>query len=238
MYQGYRIGGVIPALNEERSVGLVVSDFLGLRGDHDSPLLDDLVVCDNASTDDTANVAESSGARVVPEPERGYGAACLAALSALEDVDVILFADADRSDQPDEAYALLDRIAGGADLVIGSRVLGHAEKGALTPPQRFGNWLAAMLIRSLWGHHTTDLGPFRAVRSEALAKIGMKDRDYGWTVEMQVRAIQCGLQVVEIPVTYRKRIGTSKISGTFKGTVLAGWKILSTIGRLRLTGGP
>ena len=227
------IGGVIPDFNEESSVGLVVADLLALEGE-DGLFLDDLVVCNNGSTDDTKHVAESAGARVVTEMERGYGAACLKGIAALRPVDVVLFIDADRSDVAAEAIDLVAAVAAGADLVIGSRVLGRAERGALTPQQRFGNWLAALLIRLLWGHRTTDLGPFRAIRREALEQIGMTDRNYGWTVEMQVKAIQAGLRVHEIPADYWKRIGVSKVSGTVRGTFGAGTKILGTIGKLWL----
>jgi len=226
------VAGVIPAYNEEPSIGEVVRGFLRLPGDGGRPLLDDLVVCNNGSTDDTKQMATAAGARVVTEPERGYGAACLRAIAALGDADVVLFADADRSDVPEEAERLLEAIAGGADLVIGSRVLGRAEAGALTPQQRFGNRLAAFLIRRLWKHETTDLGPFRAIRRDALTRIGMKDRNYGWTVEMQVKTIQAGLRVVEVPADYRRRVGVSKVSGTIRGTIGAGVKILGTIGIL------
>lgn len=234
MYRGIRVGGVIPAFNEEESVGLVVTDLLSLRGDGGAPLIDDLVVCDNASTDRTAERAIGAGARVVVEEQQGYGAACLAAIAALGEVGIVLFADADRSDLPEDAIGLIDAVARGADLAIGSRVLGEAQPGALTPQQRFGNWLAARLIGLFWGHETTDLGPFRAIRYDSLSAIAMADRDYGWTVEMQVKAILAGMKVVELPAAYRRRIGKSKISGTVQGTVLAGIKILGTIGRLRL----
>ena len=236
MYGGERVGCVIPAFNEEASVGLVVGDLLALEGDGGAPMIDDLVVCDNASSDRTGDVAAGAGARVVREKRRGYGSACIAAIAALGEVDVVLFADADRSDVAEESYLLLDALRAGADLVIGSRVLGTPEKGALTPQQRFGNDLAALLIRLIWKHRTTDLGPFRAIRRSALEAIGMKDRDFGWTVEMQVQAVRHGMTVTEVPATYRKRIGKSKISGTVTGTVLAGYKILTTIGRLALRG--
>lgn len=236
MHKGDTIGLVIPAFNEEASVGLVVRGFLDLVGDGSRRLIEDLVVCDNASTDRTAEVAAGAGARVVREERRGYGSACLAAIAALEEVDVVLFADADRSDKPSESYALLDAIASGSDLAIGSRVLGRAESGSLTPQQRFGNALASWLIRRIWNHPTTDLGPFRAIRISALRRLDMRDRDYGWTVEMQVKAIQSGLNVAEVPVSYLRRIGKSKISGTVRGTVGAGTKILGTIGVLGLRG--
>lgn len=217
-------------------MGHVVRELLALRGDGGEVLLDDLVVCDNASSDATARVAREAGARVVREERRGYGAACLAGIAALRPVDTVLFADADHSDHPPEALALLEAIDEGADLAVGSRVRGHVEPGAFTPPQRLGNALASFLIRRLWGHPTTDLGPFRAIRREVLEALAMTDRTYGWTVEMQVKAIQAGFRVVEVPASYRRRIGRSKISGTVRGTVGAGWKILTTIGRLALRG--
>ncbi len=231
MYEGLRVGCVIPAFNEAPSVGLVVSDLLGLAGERGEKMIDDLVVCDNGSTDGTGDVAVRAGARVVREERRGYGSACLAGIATLDEVDVVLFADADRSDVAAEAIDLLDGIAGGADLVIGSRVLGRAEPGALTAQQRFGNRLAAFLIRLIWKENATDLGPFRAMRRDSLEIICMEDRDYGWTVEMQVKAYRHGMKVIEVPATYRKRIGKSKISGTVKGTLLAGYKILGTIAK-------
>lgn len=239
MFQGRHVSCVIPAFNESQSVGLVVRDFLAVPGD-EGPALDEVIVCDNNSTDGTADVARAAGARVVSETRQGYGSACLKAIASLsEGCEIVLFADADRSDDPAETPLLLEAITqGGADLVIGSRVLGRAERGALTPQQEFGNRLAAFLIRLFWKHETTDLGPFRAITRQALAEIGMRDPDYGWTVEMQVKAIQAGLRVVEVPATYRRRIGQSKISGTLKGTVLAGYKILGTIGVLALRGRP
>ncbi len=198
-----------------------------------------VLVVDNGSRDRTAEVARAGGATVVREPRRGYGAACLAGLAHLDPrpPDVIAFLDADGSDDPAGLPRLLAPIVtDGADLVIGSRALGAAEPGALTAVQRFGNRLAAGLLRALFGLRATDLGPFRAIRRPALAALGMRDRDYGWTVEMQARAARAGLRVVEVPVPYRRRIGRSKISGTLRGVVGAGWKILFTIARVRLGG--
>lgn len=235
MYRDLTVGVVIPAWNEEKSVGLVVSELIGLTGPEGNEVVHTVVVCDNASTDRTAQEAEKAGACVVREVFQGYGAACLAAIDALDDeVDVVLFVDADRSDYIPDALAILDEIAAGADLVIGSRALGDVEKGAMTPQQRFGNWLASRLIRILWGEFVTDLGPFRAIRIEALRRLEMVDRTYGWTVEMQVKAIQSGMEVREVPAQYRRRIGVSKISGTVRGTIGAGTKILGTIGSLWL----
>lgn len=218
---------VIPALDEERAIGGVLDAL-------DRGLVDQVLVGDNGSRDRTAEVARAKGATVVSVPERGYGAACLGALGQLApDAEVVVFMDADGSDDPGELPALVRPILRDeADLVIGSRTLGRAEKGALTLPQRFGNWLATRLIGWLYGQRYTDLGPFRAIRRSTLERIGMRDRRFGWTVEMQVRALQVGARVLELPVSYRKRIGKSKISGTLSGVVRAGWGIVSTIVRL------
>lgn len=219
---------IIPALDEEHSIGALLDGV-------DRAVVRDVIVGDNGSRDATAAVARSRGATVVRVDERGYGAACAGALSAMAgDVDVVLFMDADGSDDPAEIPLVLAPILSGqADLVIGSRALGVVERGALTPQQRFGNWLATRLIALLYRYRYTDLGPFRAIRRELLDRIGMRDRRYGWTVEMQVRALQLGARVAEVPVRYRKRIGKSKISGTVRGVVLAGYWILRTIFGLR-----
>ena len=215
---------IIPALDEELSIGPLLAAI-------DRNLVRDVIVGDNGSVDQTADVARAAGAEVVLVTERGYGAACAGALARLAaDVEVVLFMDADGSDDPSEVPAVLAPIfAGRADLVIGSRALGVVERGALTPQQRFGNWLATRLIRLIYGHRYTDLGPFRAIRRDLLDRIDMRDRRFGWTVEMQVRALQLGARVTEVPVRYRKRIGKSKISGTVSGVIKAGWWILYTI---------
>lgn len=215
---------VIPALDEEDALGAVLASV-------DRSLVRDVIVGDNGSRDRTAEVARAGGAVVVHVVERGYGAACAGALSVLApDIDLVVFMDADGSDDPAEMERLSGPItAGHADMVIGSRALGTVEPGALTPQQRFGNWVATRLIRLLYGHHYTDLGPFRAIRRELLDRIGMRDRRYGWTVEMQIRALQLGARVVEVPVRYRKRVGRSKISGTVTGVIKAGWWIVYTI---------
>lgn len=200
-----------------------------------------VVVCDNGSSDATAEVARAAGADVVFEPRRGYGAACLRALRELasDPPTVVLFVDADLSDDPADAASLLaPLLEGSADLVIGSRVLGEAEPGALTPVQRIGNWLAAGLLRRLYGTAATDLGPFRAIRWDALQGLAMRDLDFGWTVEMQVKAARQRLRTVEVPVRYRRRVGRSKISGTIRGSFLAGTKILGTIAADYLRHGP
>jgi glycosyltransferase involved in cell wall biosynthesis len=191
-------------------------------------------VADNGSRDRTAEIARAHGASVVCEPERGYGAACLRAISALHpNVEAVVFMDADASDDPAEAVMLLQPIyEGRADLVIGSRTLGQAEKGALEPHQVLGNRLATGIIRAFYGHRYTDLGPFRAIRAEALEKLDMRDRSYGWTIEMQIKALRHKLRVVEVPVSYRRRVGVSKISGNWRASIAAGVKIIWTAFRL------
>lgn len=224
MRKGCTVGAVIPALNEERAIGKVLKAL--------PDWVDEVVVADNGSSDRTPQVARANGARVVHEPRHGYGSACLAGLSALGRHDVILFLDGDFSDHPEEAGRLVDPIARDeTDLVIGSRVLGKCEPGALTPQARFGNWLACRLMALAWGVKFTDLGPFRAIRRTALERLRMQDPDYGWTIEMQARALGLGLRVCEVPVPYRRRIGRSKVSGTLRGVLCAGTKILYTLGR-------
>ena len=223
----HTVGVIIPALNEEQSIGRVLADI-------PTGLADTVVVVDNGSTDRTAAVAAAAGATVVSESRRGYGQACLTGMAALAaaDVDVVVFLDGDYSDYPEEMGSLVEPIIrGDADFVVGSRVRGERQQGALLPQARFGNALATWLIHLLYGVEYTDLGPFRAIRHEALERLQMADRDFGWTVEMQAKAARRRLRVTEIPVRYRKRIGTSKISGTVKGSILAGYKILSTIAR-------
>ncbi len=233
MYRNLTVGAVMPALNEERSIGIVVRDLLGLRNDDDAPVIDDVVVCDNGSTDATAASATAAGARVVREERAGYGSACLAALAVLHPTDIVVFTDGDHAFHASQATRLLDGIVDRADLVIGSRTLGRRERGALTRSQTVGNAVAAVLIRLLFGQRVTDLGPYRAIRAGALARLGMSDPAFGWTVEMQGEGIQHGLTTVEVPVDTRARIGESKISGTLRGAVGAGTGILGTIARLR-----
>lgn len=223
-----------PARDEERDIGAVVGELLALADERGRPLVDDFVVCDNGSKDATAERAQEAGARVVRQGTPGYGIACLAALAALEPVEVVLFTDGDRSFKAADSLRLLEAIAAGADLAIGSRTLGRMEPGALSPPQLLGNRLAGFLIRLLWRREVTDLGPYRAIRADALKRLNMQDRAFGWTVEMQVKAIQKGMRVVEAPVdTRRRRFGKSKVGGTLKGAVGAGLGILSTIAALR-----
>ena len=218
---------IIPAFNEENGVGNVIRDI-------PAGLVDEVVVVNNASTDETERVACEAGATVLREKVKGYGRACLKGMDyiakSVDKADIIVFIDADYSDYPGEMDDLVQPILQGeADLVIGSRALGNLEKGAMTPQQVFGNWLATRLLKWLYGIKFTDLGPFRAIKYERLVDLNMEDKTYGWTVEMQLKAAKNGLRCVEVPVTYRKRIGFSKISGTVKGTIMAGYKIIWTI---------
>ncbi len=221
-----RTSVIIPVFNERDSLPLVVGAIPRDR-------VDEIVVVDNGSTDGTRLVARGLPVRLVREDRRGYGSACLAGIAALaaSPPNVVVFLDGDFSDHPEEMPALLYAIAGGADLVIGSRTRGKREPGALLPQARFGNALACFLIHRIFGHRFTDLGPFRAIRWDSLTALGMEDTTFGWTVEMQVKAVRKGLVTVEVPVSYRKRVGVSKITGTVSGTVRAGTKILWTIGK-------
>jgi glycosyltransferase involved in cell wall biosynthesis len=220
---------IIPALNEEAVIGATLQAI-------PPDLFHTVIVADNGSTDQTATIAHAHGAMVVREPERGYGAACLRAIAALPSViDTVVFMQADLSEDPAEARSLLAPISDGrADLVLGSRTMGKADEGALLPHQVFGNWLSTALIRLLYGHRYTDLGPFRAIRRDALERMNMRERNYGWTIEMQVRALEDGLRVMEVPVSYRMRAaGENKVSGNLRASIAAGTKIISTVLRLR-----
>lgn len=223
MRNHYKISVIIPALNEEESIGKVIGDI--------PTYVDEVIVVDNGSRDRTVEIATSLGARVLHEPERGYGIACLTGIASVTDPDIVVFLDGDYSDYPKEMDLLVDPIIeGNAEMVIGSRIAGNAEKGALTPQAIFGNWLACRLMRWFWGVRYTDLGPFRAIRYDTLQSLDMRDRNYGWTVEMQIKAAQRRVAALEVPVSYRKRhAGKSKVSGTIRGVWGAGTKILSTI---------
>ena len=218
---------IIPALDEEPAIGRTLDQV-------PAGIYREVIVADNGSSDRTADIARERGATVVTEAERGYGAACLRAMEALpEGIVAVVFMDADSSDDASDAAKLLEPIyQGRADLVIGSRTLGHADRGALQPHQILGNHLATGLIRIFFGHRYSDLGPFRAIRSDALRGLDMRDRDYGWTIEMQIKALRKGLRVMEVPVSYRRRVGTSKISGNLRASVAAGVKIIWTVFRL------
>lgn len=219
---------VIPARDEEAAIGDVVRSI--------PAWVDEIVVADNNSTDATATLAHASGARVVDAPRPGYGSACLAALATINNTDILVFMDGDGSDNTDEMKLLADPIINGeVDITIGSRVLGEVEPGAMTRSQRWGNRLACALIRLRYGVRYTDLGPFRAIDWQTLKALDMCDPDYGWTVELQLRAIKSDLRVREVPVSYRRRVGVSKISGTVRGVIGAGSKIIWLIVRASLT---
>ena len=218
---------IIPAYNEENSVGKVVEDI-------PNTLAEEIIVVNNGSTDETAEMAKNAGAVVLAESRKGYGWACLKGLEYLSTsgakTDIVVFLDADYSDYPEEMYNLVRPILDNkADFVVGSRTLGKKERGAITPQQVFGNWLATGLLKFFYGTKFTDLGPFRAIKYDQLLTLNMQDKTYGWTVEMQLKAAKKKLRSMEVPVSYKKRIGYSKVSGTVKGTVMAGSKILWTI---------
>lgn len=222
--KGARIGVVIPTRNEASALPAVlqaVPDFV-----------DAVAIGDYRSTDGTPEIGRRHGAIVVSVEGSGYGRACLAAIAALPPVDIIVFVDGDAADDLSAMAKLVEPIIDKkADFVLGSRVLGQRERGALTPQQVFGNWLACTLIRLIWGVRFTDLGPFRAISRDAYEQLAMADLNFGWTVEMQIKAARKGLASIEIPVDYRRRIGVSKVSGTFSGTIKAGAKILWVISR-------
>ena len=219
-----KIAVIIPAVDEEEAIGLVLAEI--------PPVASEVIVVDNGSRDRTAEVARAAGARVVSEPRRGYGQACLAGIAGAEGADILAFLDADHSDYPEQLVDVLAPIlAGEADLVIGSRSLGRRAPRAHPWHAVLGTRLCVGLMNLLVGTRATDLGPFRAITAEALRRLKMKDRDFGWTVEMQARAARHGLRVKEVPVDYRPRIGRSKVSGTLSGSLRAGAKILGVIAR-------
>lgn len=223
---------IIPAFNEEQSIGLVLKDI-------PREAVREMIVCNNASTDTTAEVARKGGATVLDQPRKGYGSACLKGIEYLkskvttEQPYIVVFLDGDYSDHPEELNKIVAPIIEeDYDLVIGSRSLGNMQKGAMMPQQIFGNWLATNLIRLFYRYEFTDLGPFRAIKFEKLLALKMEDPDFGWTVEMQVKAAKMGMKCIEVPVKYRRRVGVSKVSGTIRGTIMAGHKILWTIFKL------
>lgn len=227
---------LIPAWNEEKALPLVIAAI-------PKSWVRQVIVCNNGSTDNSEAVAKQAGAVVVTENKRGYGSACLAGMRYLENLppseqpEIVVFLDGDYSDYPEELPEVAGPIIDNEmDMVIGSRSLGDLAPGAMTVPQRFGNWLAPLMIRVLFGYRFTDLGPFRAIRWKSLLQLNMCDPNFGWTVEMQVKAAKQKLRCTEVPVKYRKRAaGKSKVSGTIKGSVLAGWKIITTILKERFT---
>jgi glycosyltransferase involved in cell wall biosynthesis len=218
-----RISVIIPAYNEEKSIGLVLDAL-------PQELLHEIIVVDNNSTDNTARSAIEKGARVVEEKRKGYGSACLKGISELDNPHIVVFLDGDFSDYPEEIVKLVAPIESGEmDFVLGSRMILPESRLALLPQSRYGNQLAVFLMRLFFRHQYTDLGPFRAIRYGSLQSIAMQDTNFGWTVEMQIKAVKKGLRILEIPVKYRERVGVSKITGTFSGTIRAGTKIIYTI---------
>ena len=218
---------IIPALNEEDAIAKVI-------GDIPTDIVEEIIVVDNGSSDNTMQVAATAGATVLSEQLRGYGAACLKGINYVKesapDTEIIVFLDADYSDHPEELATVIEPILrDDIDMVIGSRALGEREKGSLTPVQAFGNWLSTKLLGLIYNARFTDLGPFRSIKFDKLLSLNMQDKNYGWTVEMQVKAAKKKLSFTEVPVKYRHRIGKSKVSGTIKGSILAGHKILYTI---------
>lgn len=218
---------IIPAVNEQDSIGKVIAEI-------PKDLVTEIIVCNNGSTDNTEEVAKNAGATVLLEERKGYGWACLKGMEYAAQLnplpDIVVFIDGDYSDYPEEMRLVVQPILEGkADMVIGSRALGKREKGSMTFPQVFGNWLATRLMRLFHRARYSDLGPFRAIRYDALMSLGMKDKTYGWTIEMQIKAAKKKLRFTEVAVNYKKRIGVSKVSGTVKGTILAGYKIILTI---------
>ena len=230
MRAGRRIGVVIPALDEEAAIGRVLDAI--------PRWVDDVVVVDNGSTDATSLVARRHGARVVEESRRGYGVACRAGVDALVTADIVVFLDGDFSDRPEQMARLVDPIVEGrADFTLGNRICESGDGLAMTGVQRVGNRLACRLVNRIWRTHYSDLGPFRAIRHSSLRALGLRDRSFGWTVEMQIAAARSGLRVEEVDTSYRRRIGRSKISGTVRGAVGAGTKILFVIFRSALDRG-
>ena len=233
---------VIPMLNEEGSIGLVLKDL---------PPVNQVIVVDNGSEDRGPEIARQSGADVILEPQRGYGRACLTGIARVHELvaaagstaqqheAIIVFLDADYSGYPNELPGLVQPIFDeSCDFVVGSRATGSRESGAMPLQAIMGNWLACTLVKLFWGKKFTDLGPFRAIRLQSLKKLNMVDENFGWTIEMQIKAIKANLKIIEVPVSYRRRVGVSKISGTISGTIRAGFKIIYTILRYRFLSPP
>lgn len=221
---------IIPVYNEEDAIGYVLDQI-------PKELVRNIIVCNNGSDDNTAGVAIKKGAIVVNEHQKGYGNACLKGMEYIAGMadhpDIVVFLDGDHSDYPEQMQSIVSPIIhDNKDLVIGSRALGDMESGAMMPQQIFGNWLATNLIKIIYNYNFSDLGPFRAIKYQQLLAMNMSDKTFGWTVEMQVKAAKMKMRTAEVPVSYRRRIGKSKVSGTFKGSILAGHKILWTIFKL------
>ncbi|MCP4460785.1 MAG: glycosyltransferase family 2 protein [Cytophagales bacterium] len=222
---------IIPAYNEENAVGLVIDEI-------PKRLVSEVIVVDNDSSDNTAEAAKKRGATVILQSKKGYGNACLKGMEYIKNSstqpDIVVFLDGDHSDYPEKMVELIQPIIGNkAEMVIGSRALGQKQRGSMTFPQIFGNWLSTKLLKLIYGVKYTDLGPFRAIKYSSLLLLHMKDRTFGWTVEMQLKIAKLSLRFVEIPVDYRVRVGKSKVSGTIKGALMAGYKILYTIFKYR-----
>lgn len=232
MYKAKHISVIVPAYNEALAISSVLIDLKNLKNTDGTAVFDRIILSDNASTDDTAKIASAHNIQIVYEQQPGYGSACQKALAAISQTDIILFVDADASVKIDESFLLLDRIISGYGLVIGNRVPALREPHALHWQQILGTQLACKFINFLYKTRVSDLGPFRAIRFSELKAFDMQDQRFGWTAEMQVKAIQNNVQIVEVPVSVKTRIGKSKISGTLRGTVLAGYDILSTIWQL------
>ncbi len=231
MIDNKKIVVIIPAFNEENSIAKVIADI-------PVALVDEVIVVNNNSNDNTETNARNAGATVLREKRPGYGYACLKGIEYIKQLqrapDIVVFIDADYSDHPEEMPLLVQPIIqNGMDMVIGSRALGKREKGSMTVQQIFGNWLATRLLKIFYGVSYTDLGPFRAIRYDKLLELNMQDTTYGWTVEMQLKAAKAKMKTTEVPVNYRQRIGFSKISGTVKGTLMAGYKIVTTLFKYR-----
>lgn len=219
---GARVTVIIPVLNEELSIGKVIDAI-------PRELVDEIICVDNGCTDKSPEIASARGARVVRESKKGYGAACWTGIIHASEPDIVVFLDGDLSDHPEEMPLLITPITNNkADFVIGSRITGNREPDALLPHSVFGNWLAAKMLRLFFGIHCTDLGPFRAIRYDRLMELDMQDRRFGWTMEMQAKAAARRYHMLEIPVSYRKRIGKSKITGNILNSCRAGWMIITT----------